>query len=372
MAMEIPRAFEKARKDLNVKLSAAMFAYLEKNGYADGEIQEAVRKYYGVAPNAGQISKYRHHPDKSNIPMIVLVSFCRYFSLSFNDLLGDEGSGLKEFPEDEQPDSPPLKISLPGGDLLVMSAEDRCFRGYWGSYYAYFMPTNSSGTGFLRGTLKLEKSMAGTAQARFELDTGQRRTDGTAVCKVYEGSLIYSKTMDCCYCILSSAEVGELCFLMFRHFHINNNRLECRVAEVLTAAAGGEDKYPTVHRMLISSQKITEEDVTEVLPLLHLTNSKIIISKQALDELGKEDKEYADVVQWILSNSKLKPGSYYEIREDTIRAAARDVRHGKKADAVRLLLDARKQAMASRYNKVSKKTDENVREFLRGKGYFTR
>lgn len=69
---------------------------------------------------------------------------------------------------------------------------------------------------------------------------------------------------------------NEECFLMFRHFHLNRNQLECRVAEVLTAAAGGEDKYPTAHRMLISSQEIADEDIERLLPLLHLTNSKII------------------------------------------------------------------------------------------------
>ena len=360
--------YASAKKEINQKISAAIFTFLDENGLPDNTLSKILEDEFNTTLNSGEISKYRHHPEDNIIPAMVVVAFCKHFSIPVEKLLQDTAQSVDEA-TDGAPLPPPLTLRVPGGEMLTTTSKSRCFQGYWGKYFTYFMPTQSSGTGFLKGRLTVE-DRAGAAHVHFELDTRQQNEDGSPVCKIYEGVLIHSKAVDCCYCILGSAEVGELCFLMFRHFHLNRSRLECRVAEVLTASAGGEDKYPTAHRMLISSQEIADGDVERLLPLLHLTNSKIIIPQEELEALGNSGMEYEDIVQRILSNPGLKPSSYYEIREDTIRTTMQDVRGRKPRDAVPLILEARGRALAYRYNKVSKKTDESVRELLRQWGYY--
>ena len=70
----------------------------------------------------------------------------------------------------------------------------------------------------------------------------------SSYCKKYEGVLILSNPLQCCYCILKSDKLSEICFFIFRHIYLNNTQLDCRMAEVLTVSAG-ESHYPTVHRM---------------------------------------------------------------------------------------------------------------------------
>lgn len=357
------------KKEINKKIAKSIFTILEEKGLPDNALSKILNEVFGVTINSGEISKYKHDPEKNMIPTIVIMAFCKHFSISMEELL-HYAAGLENKENlGGEPVHVPLTLCVPGGEMLTTSSRSSRFRGYLGKYFAYFMPTQSSGTGFLKGNLTVEDKN-GVAYVHFELDTKQQNEDGSSVFKVYEGVLVHSEAVSCFYCILSSAEVGELCFLMFRHFHLNSNQLECRVAEVLTAAAGGEDKYPTVHRMLISSQEIADEDVERLLPILHLTNSKIIIPQEKLEKLGSSGMKYEDIVQRILSNPELRPSTYYEIREDTIRTTVRDVRGGKFSDAVPLILEARGQALAYRYNKVSKKTDESVRELLQQWGYY--
>ena len=361
--------YASAKKDLNRKISTAIFTFLDENGLPDNTLSKILEDEFHTTLNSGEISKYRNSPDELMIPAIVVVAFCKHFSIPVEKLLQTETTPDDGTADGSTPPPPPLMLRVPGGEMLTTTSKSRCFRGYWGEYFTYFMPTQSSGKGFLKGRLTIS-DRDGAAYAHFALDTRQQNEDGSPVRKIYEGVLVHSEAVDCFYCILGSAEVGELCFLMFRHFHLNRNQLECRVAEVLTASAGGEDKYPTAHRMLISSQEIADADVERLLPLLHLTNSKIIIPREELEALGGSGMEYEDIVQRILSNPGLKPAAYYEIREDTIRTTARDVRGGKPRDAVPLILEARGRALAYRYNKVSKKTDESVRELLRQWGYY--
>lgn len=377
-------SFGDARRKVNQKVSTAIFTILKEKGCSDRTLSNIVEEQYGVPINSGEISKYRHHPDSTNIPTMVIAAFCKRYSLSLEELLhyGEPTqteqtahTGPVEQTKETlkiEPEKEPVPVSLnlyiPGGEELVSSAQSKCFDGYWGTYFTYFMPTHSSETGFLKGKLTL-RDENGIARAFYRLDTKQKREDGTPVYKDYEGSLVYSEAMKCVYCILGSVGVKELCFIMFRHFFLNQKHLECRLAEVLTAAAGGEDRYPTVHRMLISSQEILDQHVEKLLPLLCLTTSKILISKHALEELEQKE-EYKDIIQRILSNPKLKPVPYYEIREDTIGITARDMRGGKLGETAPLSLAMRSQSLAYRYNKVSKKADKSVRDLLKQWGYY--
>lgn len=358
--------FGEMRQEINKQVSNSMLSILKKNGLPDRTLSLIVKEYYGVQLNSGEVSKYLHSPETINIPIIVISAFCKYFSLTLDELVKLNPNVNTSTSHNES-----LVLSIPNSEALITNSKSKCFRGYWGDYFTYFMPTQSSGKGFLKGILTL-KDVEGIASASFWLDTNEKNEDGSPVYKTYEGVLVHSESADCVYCILSSSEVGELCFLMFRHFHINNHKMECRMGEVLTAAAGSEDRYPTTHRILISRQAISDQDVNRLLPILHLIDSKIFISQNELEQMMCDSSPYKNVLSRVLSNPELKAVPYYEIRENTLRTTMRDMHHGKSSDALPLILDARTRAVACRYNKVSKKADKTVRELLRRWGYYKR
>lgn len=74
----------------------------------------------------------------------------------------------------------------------------------------------------------------------------------------YIGKFAISPRMGSCYCLLESREIGELCFIVFRHIYLNNENLKCRLAAVATASAG-DNPRPTTHRMLICREEVPEE-----------------------------------------------------------------------------------------------------------------
>ena len=176
--------------------------------------------------------------------------------------------------------------------------------------------------------------------------------------------------MGCCYCLLSSPAMGELSFLMFRHFRLNMGQLDCRLALAMTASAGNEDKNPTVHRALISRSQIRDEDLEGLLPLLDLNNSQIVISAEDLRALARENQDYAPVIDHILSSPGVEPRTYYIIRENTVRTVSRDLRHVKEGETVPLISAMRARALSSRYNKISQKADKSVHDYLVRLGYY--
>ena len=156
-------------------------------------------------------------------------------------------------------------------------------------------------------------------------------------------------------------------FITFRHFRINSGQLECRLAEVLTASSGGEDKYPTVLRMLISSEQIKQEDLTQLKPMLSLTNSSIIVPKKEMEQLQQDYPEHSDVFSQILSPGT-EVGQVYQIRENSIRSAWRDLKG--KRELAPFVMAVREKEIACRYNKIGKKPDDIIRGYLKDRGYF--
>lgn len=362
--------FADVRIDFNKRLATTLFYLFKQQGFSQETLCNLFQEKYGVELNSGSVSSYKNKAS-TNIPPVVLMEACKLLGITMDELFAQAAQDFvrTDSPGEAAALSNPLqqmRIAIPASEKLISDPENAVFRGYWGNYHIYFTPTFSSGCGVLQGRLTLQ-SLNGEAHAVLEITTDQ---NGNAVMKRYEGTLVQSTAMDCCYCILSSSDVGELCFLMFRHFHLNNNQLECRLAEALTASAGGEDRYPTVHRLLISREPIQMEDLRSLLPLLNLNNSQITISDKALDEISQMNQEYAAVIARILSTPGLEPMTCYQIREDTLRTTARDMRLTQAASPIPLIIAIRARAIAYRYNKISHKADQTVRDYLKQRGYF--
>ena len=375
--------FTKLRREFDENLFNILKGKVNKQFPAQAKVIKIIKKTYGVDVNPGDISKY--YNNKNSPPPVVLMAMAQAADISiaelmenaFNEMqkkrrLNDEkATDSVQESASELDDGSLLKITTAASKALITNPSDMAFQGYLGSYYAYFTPTFSSGKGLLKGQLTLNP-VGQAVRAHFELETTHRNEDGNIAKKVYDGSFVYSSAVTCCYCILSSKDVGEMCFLMFNHFQINHQNLDCCLAVSMTASAGGAERSPTIHRMLLSRDEIRDADLDELAPLLKLNNSELVIPQYALEELAKSNSEYAAVMKHILSSSKQETQPHYRLRETMIREMAQSTGKMLENDTVPLIAALRAAAVSSRYNKVSWKADKLVHDFLIGKGYYKR
>ena len=196
------------------------------------------------------------------------------------------------------------------------------------------------------------------------LNTNKKK-HGKTVYKYYTGCAIISKAVESCYIVLSSPKEGEICIINLRHFFIRHQDLDCRMAEVITNGAG-ECHFPTVHRMLLSRVPIKEEHLQYITPHLHLNSSDIHIKKEDLKKLEIETESYKDLIEHLLH--RIKPIEIYDFKEDYVISNAKQFLS---KEETRLFLSAvRNNSYKVRYNKVSNKLDETVRELLLSLGYY--
>lgn len=371
---EHEKGFRALRERYNQNLANTLFQVMQAKGIKSGRIIENIRKTYGEDLNSGTISGYKN--GKVQMSSIFIWEACKLIGISVDEVFqlaekamaqGTLAINRQYDDVDKMSTDQNLLLTLPASPLINTDPNIPVFKGYWGNYYIYFAPTYSSGKGFLKGTMCISRGVS-DVHVKINLVEHIWDTESHHIDKIYEGVLVHSTAVKCCYCILSSSEVGEMCFFMFRHFHLNNRELECRLAEVLTASAGGEDKTPTTHRMLISRDMISDEDIFSLLPLLSLNNSQITISKPAMQQLVEKEPNYKKIIDYIMSLPSTESEEYYRIRENTIRSAIYGFEN---ISLLSLILSLRRQAISPRYNKISKKADETLRTLLLEKDYFS-
>ena len=97
-----------------------------------------------------------------------------------------------------------------------------------------------------------------------------------------------------------------------RHRMFAVKQLECRLALCLTMSEG-ENRVPTVHKMLLFRQELTEEQLRVVRPYLDLYGNVIRIDKekanQLADSLNSEAEKEALQALWNMMPGK----QYYEV-----------------------------------------------------------
>lgn len=247
---------------------------------------------------------------------------------------------------------------------LIRNPEHVAFNGYIEqTYYVYFYSTISSEISLISGSLSFRASDDRTyCKAKFDLHTGKKDSYGNDILKKYEGELLISLSMRCCYCILANSVTGELCFLNFRHMYLFNQPLICRVAAALTTSSG-ESKLPTLHRAFISHKKLqftndNHSDLDFIQGQLHLNNSQIIIEKDLFDgkyaEMRKTNK-ISENVQRLIDTVLTEACEYNCYILDETRIRCENFSDAEKIKAINIL---RNLSTAPKYNKISPKTDE--------------
>lgn len=324
-------------------------------------------KELGLDVNQGTISKYIN--GQSNVQLSVIVKLCEIFNISITDLVDEnfqynshaittDTSGLEKVNINDS------NLVIPKlGKKFITNPQDEDFEGYLQKYHCYFFPTLSKEKKILVGNLEL-KAETSYCEATLCLNTNKKK-HGKTVYKYYTGCAIISKAVESCYIVLSSPKEGEICIINLRHFFIRHQDLDCRMAEVITNGAG-ERHFPTVHRMLLSRVPIKEEHLQYITPHLHLNSSDIHIKKEDLKKLEIETESYKDLIEHLLH--RIKPIEIYDFKEDYVISNAKQFLS---KEETRLFLSAvRNNSYKVRYNKVSNKLDETVRELLLSLGYY--
>lgn len=250
--------------------------------------------------------------------------------------------------------------------VLLRDIHHPAFNGYINNtFYMYLYSTITSESFLLDGEISFEKSKNSSfCKASMILNTGKVDTNGKDIKKYYTGELIISLTMGACYIVFVNPEIGEICYLNFKHMYLFNRELECRVGTISSSSSGG-NRLPVIQRILISKQplKVSGNDLSDlefVQGQLRLNNSKMLVSKKNLDALREKYVNSPELLDFFQRFEDLSsPEPYLLLDEASLKDIS--ITSDVKTEGMGIL---RNISSALRYNKVSTKTDEFVFEYI--------
>lgn len=390
---KLSKKLDQVTYGLNKRISENLNAVLKKRGISKYQFIEYIEKEKGFSMSRSYLSRCLNNPDEHNIPTAILLACCDCLNISFTNLISekfdvDEKSNsdstktqlidtlslTKEYEQDFQSENRKSSnistdTDLENSLLFVKDPTSPFFRGYCQKYYCYYFPTvsseNKSNDALLRGTFIIHKTNK-DCTATLTIDTKTLDNKGNTNLKVYEGNVVLSTSVQCIHCILKSKEIGEYCFIIFRHSHLNYDSLHCRIAEVLSTSSTLDKRYPTVHRMFFSNEKIKDEDLQLIEPHLHLNYSQITITEKDILSLENISDDYKLIVSELLDQTD--PDLIYRYQEDDVfKVAQKYLSHD---EQLLFIAKLREKSFAYRYNKVSPKLDAIIWETLHKQGYY--
>lgn len=342
----------KVRNDIYERVSSKLAAIMSQRHMKQTDIEELCRKN-GYPITQAAVSKIVAYKDNYSITLGDFLQVCKALDVSPAKVL--ESDETYEIGSVHTDDVSPAASRSP---LIIKPSEDE-FNGYCNKYHCYFFSTISSEGGLLHGELVFSKSeLDDYCEATFKLDTNKTNEKGEKVYKEYSGRLVISPRMSSCYCILENKRIGELCFIVFRHLYLNNESLKCRLAVAATASAG-DNRRPTIHRILISQTEVSGETLEMLKAQLRLNSSELIISRTSIEKLSKlNDDEFPSQVTGLFDTA-IQKEEYYRFPESQLRSLDMPLR--KKLQAICML---RNESVSPKYNKVGSKADEIIFDII--------
>jgi transcriptional regulator with XRE-family HTH domain len=285
-----------------------------------------------------------------------IAKFCKALEIDPVELFGETRKTQSISYSDSSKDS-----------ALIVNPSHMAFKGYLGEYNVYFNSTISSENTILHGNLSFAISSNGQeCVADMVLYTGKVR-DGKEIKKHYIGNLIISLSMSSCYCILTAEDIGEMCFFVFDHMFLFNEKLSCRLACAITTSCGG-NRRPTMHRLLLCRDELDisnpgTRDFRFLVGNLKLNSSNIVIQKSSFNKMREQEKvlqENTEVAE-LLDNFDTQKNDdiFYKIDESLIRSTSYSME-----TKVEMLTLLREYSIDGKYNKISSKADEYVYTYL--------
>lgn len=397
--MEAESRYEQIEKEVNKTVRRNLEALMKVRGLSQRSLANV------MAQNPASVSRTlisKIINGKAKIPLAYVVCICSFFGVTFENLVSKEFNANQYIRNDSDEHKEYCYIKseisklnaatalekdmevkacenvtdiyrdafLPFSDKKVITdPTDIMFEGYLQKYYCYFYPTGSSvnkeDIQIVKGTLTLEAEKQ-YCKSTLVIRTGVRNKQGEESLKCYYGYAAYSPTVNSIHCVMFSEKICEFCFVMFRAFKINCQTLDCRIAEMLTSSSATEDRRPTVLRMLISREKIKDEDLKMASSSLLLNYSTITVSEEAMKRLAGYSNEYHKIIDQMQGEAA-EPLLVY--KERTIMDLAHKCLENEEKET-EFLMQLRHTAHAYRNNKVSKKADTALRDFLISRGYY--
>lgn len=296
------------------------------------------------------------------LPMIHVVYLCRALGLKLEDVIENGSSPLEAHSAIPSPLDPEYAENV---RTLVFDPSQPEFAGYLTSdpsapFHCYFYPTISSEHTMLHGELTfLENRARRRCDASLVLKVGQQLDENrNPIEKRYTGTLIVSVPQRSCYCILSNMEYGEICMINFHHrYFLTKHSLQCRLACAITTSAG-ENRRPTVHRMLITKNVLSDEDLRILKPQLRLNSKRITVPEDDLNRLI-DAGELPEAVAGQIKGRIGEPKRYYSFDESQIQSMEIDF-----MDRVEAIARLREVSTDLCYNKSSSKADDLIFKYL--------
>lgn len=314
--------------------------------------------------NQGTLSRFLRVPGAVSLPLHAIVTLCQSYKLDLRDLVSNDFvyQTLAERQRTRKTDCPLTLLDTDAlGHNFIVDPESDAFKGYLQTYHCYFHPTRTKESELLLGKLHLTKGN-GICRAKFDLYRNRSHAETGNPDKEYSGFAVISSTLHSMYVFLASKTIGEISVLNFSHFKLNLQYLDCRMAEVLTNSAGA-NHIPTVHRMLLSRERIDEKHLDAIKPHLLLNSDTMMIRDTELEKISCPNPKLLDHLTGLL-----EPKTFYAFTENYVRYNAEISLEAKEVQ--QLLSDFRSHSIGDSCNKVNADADNNLHTLLTEHGYY--
>lgn len=385
--------------EINERIVHNIKILLKANGINLYQLQRALQDSEEFTICYSYLNRIINHTKENSMPLVYLMQCCDFFGISLDTMVCSSltqeeciikaNSGLKKLIDTSEVIKKYKQNSIGkektlSNETVTLSSEEMSshnslfvtdpnsilFSSVMQTYYCYFYPTVSSENrtidSMLKGTLSFEPN-GDECKVVLKIDT-KKKKNNNVVYKTYEGTAVISSTVHNVHCTLRSEEIGEYCYIIFRHFHLNYALQDCHMASVLsTSSAGsGRERYPTVLRMFLSREEIRTEDLKFLAPHLWLNYSQITISEEGLLALKDISSDYSGIVEDLFN--KADQEYMFLFKEKDVVSLAKNYLDNTEVN--RFLTELRLQSYAYRYNKVSDTVETSVRDLLISLGYY--
>ena len=249
------------------KIVSYIRSYMEQNNITQKKL-ESLCKEKDSAVSQGTISNIFAKPSSARLS--TLINICDGLDISLSSLM--KNIELSQ------------KLPDPSSNLMIYDTSDPSYRGYFKKYFIYFLSTDEKNNGELvYGELDFKNRNAPSpCKASLELYTGEPDPDtNRSRTKSYTGDMVISR-VGCIYCNLISYEYGDIWTLAFNHLQLNIHSFIGAIGCGITSASGSK-RFPTIHKVFLSSTELSEEQQRYVSGLLRLYRDEITISKKQLN-----------------------------------------------------------------------------------------
>ena len=241
--------------------------------YTQRDLAMNVSKYLSVPIGQRKISDIERGMVKTALPVPLLSALKKVLSLS-DDILA------LAMPQSQKAERLMDNwISVNGDRYIQVSAQSNDLIPYLGEYHFVFRSTVREEDKLIRGLLYISSSNDGSCSANMDI-----YGENEEIIKKYSGIFFVNTYYDTCYFILCGTNRQEVCMLIAPRFKVTVARNDLIMPLVLTTSAG-PTKRPTVHRMIISRQKLYGEYLDLAISQLYLNTDMVYLTQSQLDAL---------------------------------------------------------------------------------------